>query len=57
MLSSWQAPEVVRCPRKAHPLENKEVAGLQYGPSADVWAVGVLAFELITGYVPFAGVS
>ncbi|GAX77003.1 hypothetical protein CEUSTIGMA_g4450.t1 [Chlamydomonas eustigma] len=51
----YMAPEVVRCPRKTHPMENKDDHGLHYGPGADVWAVGVLSFELITGCVPFSG--
>jgi hypothetical protein len=40
---------VLVCPPKLFPEENKHRTGLHYTPSADVWAVGVLAYELVMG--------
>lgn len=51
----YMAPEVLVCPRKAHPQENKERCDLQYGFGADIWALGVLAYELLVGRVPYGG--
>jgi hypothetical protein len=43
------APEVLKCPLKTFPDENKQDSSLHYGGSVDTWAVGVLAYELLTG--------
>ena len=43
------APEVLRCPLKRLPGDNKERGELHYGAAVDVWAAGVLAYELIVG--------
>lgn len=43
------APEVLRCPLKRHPGDNKSREDLHYATAVDAWAVGVLAFELLTG--------
>ena len=47
------SPEALACPDKTHPNDNKDLIELVYGPSVDVWAVGVLAYELIVGLPPF----
>jgi serine/threonine protein kinase len=52
-LSHKQAPEVLRCPPKLFPEENKHTRSLAYGCGADVWSVGVLAYELVMGCTPF----
>lgn len=53
----YMAPEVLRCPPKNLPQENKNNVNLHYNNSVDAWAVGVFAFELIVGVPPFAGES
>ncbi|KIZ01593.1 aurora kinase, other [Monoraphidium neglectum] len=47
------APEVLNCPLKDDPQENKEIKRLHYTSSVDTWAVGCLAFELTVGFPPF----
>jgi aurora kinase len=49
------APEVLNCPLKDHPDENKEVTRLHYTSSVDTWAVGCLAFELVGGGLGWVG--
>jgi len=51
----YMAPEVLRCPPKNLPQENKNNAHLHYNNSVDAWAVGVFAYELVVGFPPFAG--
>lgn len=41
------------CPEKSRPSENKEKELLGYGSACDVWAMGVLAVELVAGRPPF----
>eukprot|EP00955_Chlamydomonas_euryale_P001316 15404-Chlamydomonas_euryale.AAC.1 len=48
-----QAPEVLQCPFKSHPEENKDKDRLHYSMGVDSWAVGVLTFELLVGVPPF----
>lgn len=52
----YMAPEVVRCPRKSHSEQWKECDDLVYGSAVDIWALGVLVYELIVGTAPFAAV-
>ena len=49
----YMAPEVILCPQKDHPHEYKECSELTYTGAIDIWAVGVLAYELMTGKAPF----
>ncbi len=51
----YMAPEVLRCPPKNLPQENKNNPYLHYNNSVDAWAVGVFAYELVVGFPPFAG--
>lgn len=48
-----QAPEVLRCPFKSCPQENKDNERLQYSAGVDTWAVGIMTYELCVGYPPF----
>ena len=47
------APEVLSCPDRSDAQLHKDRDDLAYGTSADVWAVGALAHELLTGASPF----
>ncbi|KXZ51518.1 hypothetical protein GPECTOR_12g481 [Gonium pectorale] len=49
----YMAPEVERCPLKMYPNENKEKSHLAYTTAVDIWATGVLAYELLIGFPPF----
>jgi serine/threonine protein kinase len=49
----YMAPEVLRCPYKSKPEENKDKAHLHYSNTVDSWAVGVLVYELLVGCPPF----
>lgn len=48
-----QAPEVILCPQKDLPHEFKDNEELTYTGAIDIWAVGVLSYELMTGRAPF----
>ncbi|KXZ52598.1 hypothetical protein GPECTOR_9g643 [Gonium pectorale] len=48
----YMAPEVERCPIKSEPSENKDQPQLAYSTAVDIWAVGVLAYELMVGIPP-----
>ena len=54
---AYMSPEVLACPEKSRPEENKDLTQLVYGPSVDVWSIGILAYELIVGLPPFEKVS
>eukprot|EP00193_Tetraselmis_chui_P003535 CAMPEP_0177770836 /NCGR_PEP_ID=MMETSP0491_2-20121128/11184_1 /TAXON_ID=63592 /ORGANISM="Tetraselmis chuii, Strain PLY429" /LENGTH=421 /DNA_ID=CAMNT_0019288171 /DNA_START=212 /DNA_END=1477 /DNA_ORIENTATION=- len=49
----YMAPEVVICPSKRYPNENKENVNLAYTDQVDSWSVGILAYELVVGFPPF----
>ncbi|GLI61103.1 hypothetical protein VaNZ11_003386 [Volvox africanus] len=48
----YMAPEVTRCPLKAEPNENKDNVTLAYTSAVDIWAAGVLSYELLVGFTP-----
>lgn len=48
-----RATQVLRCPDKHAPEDNKDRADLQYDAGVDAWAMGVLAYELVVGRPPF----
>eukprot|EP00878_Enallax_costatus_P047629 GHUV01058595.1.p1 GENE.GHUV01058595.1~~GHUV01058595.1.p1 ORF type:complete len:140 (-),score=27.47 GHUV01058595.1:47-466(-) len=47
--------QVLKCPYKSKPEENKEKVHLHYSNTVDSWAVGVLVYELLVGCPPFSG--
>ncbi|KXZ55778.1 hypothetical protein GPECTOR_2g1328 [Gonium pectorale] len=49
----YMAPEVERCPMKVRPQDNKDDPRLAYSTAVDVWATGVLTYELLVGFPPF----
>ncbi|GAX76143.1 hypothetical protein CEUSTIGMA_g3587.t1 [Chlamydomonas eustigma] len=49
----YMAPEVLDCPFKNKPEENKEREDLYYSLTVDSWAMGVLTYELLVGFPPF----
>ncbi|KAG2451016.1 hypothetical protein HYH02_004286 [Chlamydomonas schloesseri] len=51
----YMAPEVVVCPLKRGPEDNKENEILAYTPAVDVWSLGALMYELLVGFTPFPG--
>ncbi|KAG2436217.1 hypothetical protein HXX76_006529 [Chlamydomonas incerta] len=53
--ADYMAPEVERCPLKMHPSDNKNNPQLAYSTAADVWSIGILAYELMVGFPPVLG--
>lgn len=43
------APEVQRCPLKLHASDNKDNVDLAYDMSCDVYSLGLMTLELLTG--------
>jgi len=50
----YMAPEVLNCPFKNKPEENKDNQKLHYSFHVDTWAAGVLTYELLVGLPPFS---
>eukprot|EP01025_Chloroclados_australasicus_P056133 TRINITY_DN68_c0_g1_i1.p1 TRINITY_DN68_c0_g1~~TRINITY_DN68_c0_g1_i1.p1 ORF type:complete len:610 (-),score=23.29 TRINITY_DN68_c0_g1_i1:514-2343(-) len=54
----YVAPEILQCPIKVHPFQYKgSTHQLSYSSKVDVWALGILVYELLVGRPPFAGNS
>ena len=49
----YMSPEAASCPLKSRPSQYKEKSELYYGAAVDVWAVGILACDMIGGKTPF----
>ena len=49
----YMPPEVLTCPTKDTPEDNKDRLDLSYGLGADIWSTGILAYELVNGVPPF----
>lgn len=45
--------QVLLCPDKSRPQENKDKVLLGYTALVDAWAMGILAYELVVGRPPF----
>ncbi|GLI62788.1 hypothetical protein VaNZ11_005536 [Volvox africanus] len=51
----YMAPEVLRCPiKQSMAMTPPPGAPARYGFATDVWAVGIVTFELLSGLPPFA---
>ena len=53
----YLAPEILDCPVKSHPMDNKDKPHIGYSNKVDCWSVGVLAYEVLVGRPPFEAVS
>lgn len=50
----YMAPEVLACPLKTEPGQGKDdMSGPAHSTSVDVWALGCLLYEMLTGQVAF----
>ena len=53
----YMAPEVVNCPYKTEWWHYKDRTDLYYDTSADIWALGVMTYELCVGMTPLIDTS
>lgn len=53
LLQDYMAPEVLKCPQKHNPEDNKDRLDLAYNCAVDIWAIGVVTYELLNGCPPF----
>lgn len=51
----YMAPEIIRGMKICTIPEANKPVGMSYGLEVDMWAVGVIAFVMMGGYVPFDG--
>eukprot|EP00798_Chlamydomonas_sp_ICE-L_P002094 gene2094-18151_t len=51
----YMAPEVLACPNKNSPYDNKHNPSWEYTYKVDCWSIGIMVHEMLTGFTPFKG--